>query len=135
MAAALALPATPAVAAQSTQQIQCDGSTLTIRTNDNHSSDMGGWSTAQVADGTGHLIPVSFTFSAYDVTTDAYLFPAQTQWKGNGNANHNQQTVTCAQTETGTLASFLGPGEQPPPGANLSDTVTVTFTVVAVPQP
>jgi hypothetical protein len=127
--------AAPASAAPQTQQLTCDGQLLTIRTPTENSSDNGGWSVGQIiAGGTGHLIPTSFAFSAYDVTTQTSLFSG-TQYKGNGQANHNQQTVTCTQTQTGTLADLLGPGETPPPGVNLTDIVTTTITVTAVPKP
>jgi hypothetical protein len=127
--------ASPASAATSTQQIDCGATTLTIRTPDNHSSDNGGWSVGQiVSGGGGHLIPTSFTFSAYDVTTGTPLFTG-TQTKGAGNANHNQSTITCSQTMTGALSDLLGPGETPPPGVDPTDTVTSTFTVTAVQKP
>ena len=125
--------AAPASAAQSTMEFTCDGSTITLRTNDNRSSDMGGWAAAQVV-GDGTLIPTSFSFSAYDETTDAALFSFTSQ-KGRGNANKMQQTVDCTQTQTATLADLLEPGDELPPGAALTDTVTVTFDATAVPKP
>ena len=129
------LGAAPAGAAPSTQQILCGDQTLTIRTNNNHSSNNGGWSAAQiVSGGSGHLIPTSFTFSAFDVTTNTALFYG-TQLKGGGNGNHNQSTITCSQTQTGVLADLLSPGDQVPPGASLTDIVTSTFTVTAVQKP
>lgn len=129
------LGAGPAQAAPSTQQISCGDQTLTIRVNNNHSSDNGGWSAAQImAGGTGHLIPTSFTFSAYDVTTRTTLF-SQTQPKGGGNGNQNQATISCSQTQTGVLADLLSPGDAIPPGATLTDIVTTSFTVTAVHKP
>src|SRR5262245_18926203 len=65
--------------------------------------------------GGGHLIPTSFEYSAFDVTTNTPLV-SETTAKGNGNGNHNQQTTTCSSTETGPLSDFLAPGETPPPG-------------------
>jgi hypothetical protein len=127
--------ALPASAAPSTQTLDCGSAgTLLVRTNTNNSSDNGGWSVAQVLPGgSGHLIPTSFVFSAYDDTTQQPLF-SFTQPKGNGHANHNQQTVFCSSTQTGVLADLLDPGEQPPPGAALTDIVTVTFGATAVPK-
>lgn len=137
-ATALGVFAGPATAAApTTQQITCNGHQLTIRTNNNSSSMNGGWSVAQiVAGGSGHLIPTSFSLSAYDVTRKLALFSG-TQVKGNGNANHTQQTVTCTQTMTGTLAMVLGPvpADQLPPGVRPTDTVTATFTATAVHRP
>jgi hypothetical protein len=134
--AAGALLAAPAAsAAQTTQTLTCDGQQVVIRTNDNNSSDMGGWSAAQiVSGGSGTLIPTSFSFAAYDVTTEQQLF-SFTAPKGGGEANHNQQTMTCVQTETATLADLLEPGDEVPPGASLTDVVTATFTATAVHQP
>ena len=109
---------------------------VTIRTNNNNSSDSGGWCSAQVVAGGGSrlLIPTSFTFSVYDVTTEKEIF-SQTQSKGGGNANQKQSTVTCTQTQTATLADLLQPGDQVPPGASLTDTVTFTLRVTAVQKP
>jgi hypothetical protein len=129
------LGASPALAAQSTQSITCDGQQLVIRTNSDNSSDMGGWSAAKiVSGGSGTLIPVTFNFAAVDDTTGQQLFSAA-QNKGDGNGNHNQATVSCVQTQTGTLADLLEPGDEVPPGAQLTDQVTVTFTAQAVHQP
>jgi hypothetical protein len=134
-AGALLIGAATAQAAQSAQPITCDGQQLMIRTNDNHSSEMGGWSAAQVVSGgSGTLIPTTFTFGAYDDTTQQQLFVGEAL-KGAGNANHNQQTVTCTQVQTDTLANLMEPGDQLPPGASLDDQVTVTFAVTAVWQP
>ncbi|MGN6600688.1 MAG: hypothetical protein ACTHMW_15580, partial [Actinomycetes bacterium] len=90
-------------AAQTTQQLDCgDYGTITVRTPDTHSSEMGGWSVGQVVGGgNAHLIPTSFTFSANDDTTGSVIFQG-TSVKGGGNANHNQGTVTCSQTMRAT---------------------------------
>jgi len=85
--------------------------------------------------GGGHLIPVSFEFSAYDVTADMPLFDSGLIMKGNGNGNHNQSTVLCMSTETATLADFLQPGDTVPPGASLTDVVTFTIVANAIPKP
>jgi len=82
--------------------------------------------------GDGHLIPVSFRFSAVDVNTGATLFDSGLVSKGNGNGNHNQPTIFCSSTETGTLADFLEPGDPVPPGASLTDTVTFTIEANAI---
>jgi hypothetical protein len=82
--------------------------------------------------GDGHLIPVDFQFSAFDVTTNTPLFDSGLVSKGSGNGNHNQSTIFCSETETATLADFLDPGEPVPPGATLSDIVTFTIDVNAI---
>lgn len=89
------------------------------------------WGTAQIV-GTGHLIPVSFEFSGYDTDANVLIFDSGPIVKGGGNANHNQQTTSCSQSQTGPLADFLEPGDQPPPGTDLSDMVTVTFSATAI---
>src|SRR5438874_7019354 len=97
-AAPALLSATPAQAAQSSQTITCDGQQVTIRTNDNNSSDNGGWSSVQIlSGGSGHLTPTSFSGTATDTTVNQLLFQFSSA-KGSGHANHNQQTVTCTQT-------------------------------------
>jgi hypothetical protein len=123
-------------AAQSQMTLTCSGQQLTVRTNSNNSSDNGGWSVGVVVDSAkgAHLIPTSFSGSATDDTTHTTLF-SFSQIKGGGNANRNQQTVTCTSTQHATLAEFLDPGEQPPPGTSPSDQVTFTITVTAVPKP
>jgi hypothetical protein len=127
--------ASPASAATSTEVVNCGGTHLTIRVPTDHSSENGGWSVGQiVAGGTGHLIPTSFSFRGYDVTTHTVLF-SDTQAKGGGHANHNQSVITCTETQTATLADLLGPGETPPPGVDLTDVIRLTFTVTAVMKP
>lgn len=115
------------------QTLMCgDGQQLTIVTNSNHSSDMGGWEAVKVVSGgSGHLIPTSFTFTAFDNTTNQTIFTG-TQLKGGGHANANQSTVTCTQSQTGTLADLLSPGDEVPPGASLTDQVTFTVSATAV---
>ena len=121
--------------APTTQVLTCDGQQLTLRTNNNSSSQMGGWSVAQiVSGGSGHLIPVVFEFSAYDNTINQPIFDGR-QLKGGGNANSNQPTVTCVQQQTATLGELLNPGEPVPPGAALTDEVTFTIQATAVWQP
>ena len=131
-AAPALLSATPAAAAQSTQTLTCDGQQLTIRANDDNSSDNGGWSTAQiVSGGGGHLTPTSFSGVVTDTTINQVIFQFSST-KGQGHANHNQESVTCTQVETGSLADFLEPGDTPPPGTSLTDQVSFTLTATAV---
>jgi hypothetical protein len=131
-AGALLIGSSAANAAPSYQSLTCDGQQLTLRTPDNHSSDMGGWSAAQVVSGgSGTLIPTSFDFSAFDVTTQQPIFEGLST-KGAGNANHQQSTVTCTQIETATLGDLLEPGDEVPPGGSLDDEVTVTLVATAI---
>jgi hypothetical protein len=143
---ALATAALPAAAAtsgepnpagngQSLQLLSCAGvGDLLVRTNQDRSSDHGGWSTAHIVEGgSGTLIPTSFTFSGYDETTGTSLFESGVQAKGDGNGNHAQAPLlTCTQSMEGPLSDFLEPGETPPPGDDASDIVLVSFTVTAL---
>ncbi len=132
--AGLAGLAGPAHAAQTTMPLTCAGQQLTVRVNTNHSSEHGGWGVGQVvAGGTGHLVPTAFSGSLVDNAINQTLFTFA-QAKGGGNANHNQPTITCTQSETGVLGDFLNPGDTPPPGTSVSDPVTFTLTVIAVPH-
>lgn len=123
-----------ALAAQHTDQLQCGNTTLEIRTNDNNSSDHGGWSVAQVtADKAGtHLIPVAFEGSAVDLsvagTPEVFSFSAA---KGAGNANRNLPTTTCTLTFSGTWTE-VSEGGAPPPGVSPTDMIEVTFTATVV---
>ena len=126
----------PAQAAQSTLQLTCsDGGNYTVRTNDNHSSEHGGWGVGQiVAGGSGHGIPTSFAGSLFDVATNQTIFSFE-QAKAGGQANRNQQTITCTGTQNGTLGDFSEPGDQLPPGTSASDPVVFTLTVTVVMRP
>jgi len=130
--AGVAALAGPAHAAQTTLPITCDGQQLAVRVNTSHSSANGGWAVAQIVDGgTGHLVPAAFSNSLHDDTANQTLFTVD-RAKGGGNANHNQPTVTCTLSETGTLGDFLNPGDTPPPGTSVSDSVTFTLSVTAI---
>jgi hypothetical protein len=129
----LLVAAPHAVAATSTQQITCDGTVYTIRTNNNNSSQNGGWSVGQVVGQQPglHGIPVSFAGEAIDTTTNTTLFQFS-QVKGGGNANQNQQVTTCTQTLTGTVSQLFGP---PPPGVNGADNAVFNLTIGVVIKP
>ena len=128
----LAAPA--ATAAQGLQPLTCDGQDIVVRTPDNNSSDHGGWSSAQIVEGgSGTLVPTSFSGGAYDDTIGESIFEFS-QVSGGGHAHNQQQTITCTQTTTSTLGDLLEPGDEVPPGASLSDQVTFTLTVTAIPQ-
>lgn len=134
-AGALVIGTSAAQAAQGglqEQPLTCDnGQQITVLTNVNNSSDMGGWESVKVVSGgSGRLIPTSFDFSAFDITTESPIFEG-TQTKGGGHANHTQPTVNCSDTQLATLADLLGPGDEVPPGASLSDDVSFTITATA----
>jgi len=133
-AAAMLITASGANAAGLQEQpLTCDnGQEIVVLTNNNNSSDMGGWEAVQVVSGgSGRLIPTQFEFSAFDITTNTPIFDG-TQLKGSGNANHRQATVTCSDTQTATLGDLLEPGDEVPPGAQLSDEVSFTISATVV---
>jgi hypothetical protein len=84
-------------AAQAGQQyipLSCDGQTLLVRTPTNHADQS--WSVGQVVQGgSGHLIPLSFTFS---FTPTGGQTVSQTVTKGGGHAGPHDATVTCTGT-------------------------------------
>ena len=133
-AVALTLPGMgSASAAQGYQSFGCDdGSSILVRVPESHSSQNGGWSVGQVVDGgSGHLVPTSFTFTLYDVTTRMTVFSGS-QVKGGGHANQMQATVMCSNTQMSTAGDFFG--RDLPPGVPATDAVTFTLTVTAVPK-
>jgi hypothetical protein len=129
------LMAAPAHGAQQQIPITCGNTPLVISVNTNHSNMNGGWGAAQVVSGgSGHGIPTSFTFSAFDNTVQRALPFGGSSVKGNGNANQNQTATTCQITQTRTLAQIVGPGFTPPLPFQLTDSVTVTNVVTVVVQ-
>ena len=129
------LGATPALAAQQPQPLDCAGHQITVRVNQNNSKENGGWNAAIITDGgSGVLDPTSFSGSAYDEALGQEIF-SFAEVKGNGNANHTQDTVTCTDTTTMPLEYFLEPGDEVPPGASLDDPVDFSITVTAVVRP
>jgi hypothetical protein len=141
---ALAFTATPALAAtpeghgRTTQQLTCgDMGTLTLITNQNNSSDMGGWSVAQVQGG-GRFIPVAFHFTVTVTTpTATETVVDQTMAQGGGHSHPNQATVECTQTESATVNDLLGDPEAAPvlAGFDPTDPVTFTFGATAIYKP
>jgi len=131
--AAMAIVGSGAAAPPQPQTLTCEGSgDLQILVGPANGADQS-FGSARVVGG-GHLIPVSFQFSAYDVTADMPIFDSGLIRKGDGEGNRNQSTVRCTSTETATLADFLEPGDTIPPGASPSDVVTFTIVANAIPK-
>jgi hypothetical protein len=138
VAAGAALAASPAYAANtSVEYFDCGGTPTPLVVHETHSENT--WGTGKLVDGSGTLIPTSFTQSAYDETYGAYLFEPMGIAKGGGHGNHQQDVITCTESFTATLAELLAQEGAPPSGlpdwAQPSDLVTLTFTVTAVPRP
>ena len=122
-----------AYGAQHQIPITCGDTQLIVSVNTSHSSMNGGWGAAQVVSGgTGHGIPTSFTFSAFDNNVQQALPIGGSTVKGEGNANQNQTATTCQFSQTTTLDQIVGPGFTPPPPFQLTDSVTITNVVTVV---
>jgi hypothetical protein len=120
--------AAPASAAQSELTLNCTGlGMVTVATNNNNSSEHGGWGAAQTVNIPGHGIATSFSGTITDLVTGTSV--SFTQVKGNGNANQNTtgQPTMCSQTITGTVVDFTGGFI--PPGMSGSDPATFMLTV------
>lgn len=127
-------PAWPAQAGQATghntETVNCEGlGTIEISTQDTHSDT--NWGAVQIVGASGHLIPVSFTFTFENLTTDTVLF-SDSQAKGGGHASSQQSTVTCSETFTGTWAEIGEPGEPLPEGVGENDVLQFTLSAEAI---
>lgn len=135
----LALPAvalvallgvTVANAGRTQQELTCGGGlgkiTVTVTTTTNDHSVA--WGVGTVSSSL-HGIPVSFTGTATDVTTNTVL-QTFTQAKGQGNGMHNQPTITCSSPPETTTA-----GEAGIPGVDPSDVVEFDFSAQVVLKP
>jgi hypothetical protein len=136
--------AQPAGAGPQTDTFICDGTPVTVRVapavGTQNKDNVSAWGTGQVVSGgSGHLIPVAFSFNAVDTANGVTLF-SNTVTKGNGNAASAQPTIQCSQSQSGLTVADLLQGEPLPAdlaqqGVQLTDPVTVTFSVTAVPKP
>jgi hypothetical protein len=125
-----AAPALAQANGHNIETVDCEGlGTIQISTQNTH-SDLS-WGAVQIVDASGHLIPVSFTFTLEDLTTDTVLF-SESAAKGSGHASSQQSTATCSETFTSTLAEFWDPAEPLPPGASLDDVVQFTLSAEAI---
>jgi hypothetical protein len=115
-----------------TETVQCDGQTLTILTQPSSGDN---WGAVQVV-GDGTLIPLAFEVTVYDVTKDM-LLASDTDAKGDAGVPSGLEgsLTTCTLTETAQLSDLLEPGEEPPPGTDLTDVVTFTLTATVVVRP
>jgi hypothetical protein len=107
------LAAGAANAGRTQQTLTCTGlGTITVTvttTNNDHSV---AWGTGKVSTNL-HGIPVSFTGTTTDLTTDTVL-GSFFQAKGNGSGMHNQPTITCSEDpQIGTAADFGITGVDP----------------------
>lgn len=109
------------------QTLFCTGGlgtvTVTVTTTKNDHSVA--WGTGKVSSSM-HGIPVSFSGTVTDLTTNTTLFTFF-QAKGKGHGMHHHSTVTCTEApQTGTAAQFGIPGVNP------SDTIQMDFSAQVV---
>ena len=113
------------------QVLTCEGLgtitvTVTTTTNDNSVA----WGVGTVSSSL-HGIPVSFSGTAIDTTTNTVLDSFSfSQAKGNGNGMHNQPTVACTGAPETATAGELGI-----PGLDPGDVIEFDFTAQVVLKP
>ena len=85
----------------------------------------------QIVGAKGHGIPVTFSFTITDVTTDTVL-DSESSAVGGGHAHPNQATTTCsAVLFSGSASDFFG--EDPlPPGVAATDTIEASISVEVI---
>ena len=111
------------------QTLTCDTlGTITVTTTTTTNDHSVAWGTGKVSSSL-HGIPVSFSGSITDLTTNTVLFTFNQQ-KGNGNGMHNQATVACTSPPVTMTA-----GEAGIPGVDPSDIVEQDFTAQVVLKP
>jgi hypothetical protein len=95
--------------------------TVTQTTNDHGVA----WGVGTVSAGV-HGIPVSFTVTVTDLTTNTVL-DSFGQAKGQGNGMHNEPTITCTEDPETATAGELGI-----PGVNPADVIQFAFSAQVV---
>jgi hypothetical protein len=80
----------------------------------------------QLVGAKGHGIPVAFTFTITDVTTN-FVIDSESAAVGHGHAHRNQATTTCSGVLfSGPASAFFGGGPLPP-GVAATDTIQVSI--------
>jgi hypothetical protein len=128
LVAVVALLAAGAGNAGRTQQVLTCGSygQLTVTVTSTKSDHSVAWGTGKVSSPRLLGIPVSFSGSVIDTTTNQTLFTFS-QAKGHGHGMHRQTTVTCTSPPTTTTAGAAGI-----PGVNPTDTIQMDFSAQVV---
>lgn len=110
-------------------QMTCAGQPVTFLVAAGNDGD--NWGAAKLLDG-GTLIPKTLEYLVHDDTIAATL---DDDVISRGGAHEQQSTITCEVSQTDSLEHVLPPGMELPPGTSLTDQITQTFRVVAVPKP
>ena len=123
------LAAAAANAGRQQQVLDCEGlGTVTVTVTSTTSDNSVAWGTGKISTSL-HGIPVSFSGTLTDLTTNTVLF-SFSQAKGQGNGMHNQPTVACAGAPETATAGELGI-----PGVDPNDVVEQAFTAQVVLRP
>jgi hypothetical protein len=121
--------ASVANAGREQQMLTCTGlGTITVTVTTTTNDHSVAWGVGTVSSSL-HGIPVSFSATVTDLTTDTVL-NTFFQAKGNGNGMHNEPTIQCSSPpETSTA------GEAGIPGVDPSDVVQFDFMAQVVLKP
>jgi hypothetical protein len=131
ISAAPASASGPAAAGKEILSLNCEGLgsiTVSVATGENSNG------AGQIVGSQGHGIPVSFTFTATDVTTGVDLF-SDTFATGKGHAHPNQSTVACTFEEFEVSASEFFGSDPLPIGVAPTDTIRGTGSVDVILKP
>ena len=127
--AAIAVAALAAAGAGSAGRDQitltCNGEPLAVTVTSTTNDHSVAWGVATISAGS-HLIPVAFSFTVTDLTTNT-LLDTFAQSKGNGNGLHNSSPVTCTTPPETTTAGEIGI-----PGLDPDDIIQIQFSAQAV---
>jgi hypothetical protein len=128
---AVALIAAGAGNAGRQQQVLTCGTygTLTVTVTTTKTDHSVAWGTGKVSSPRLLGIPVSFSGSVTDLTTNTVLFTFS-QAKGKGHGMHRHSTVTCTSPPETTTAGAAGI-----PNVNPTDTVEMDFSAQVVIKP
>jgi hypothetical protein len=123
------LAATAANAGRQQQVLDCEGlGTVMVTVTSTTSENSVAWGTGKISTSL-HGIPVSFSGTVTDLTTNTVLF-SFAQAKGQGNGMQNQPAVACASPPETATAGELGI-----PGVDPNDIVEQAFTAQVVLKP
>ena len=121
--------ASAANAGRQQQVLDCAGlGTVTVTVTSTTSENSVAWGTGKISTSL-HGIPVSFSGTVTDLTTNTVLFEFA-QAKGQGNGMQNQPSVACASAPETATAGELGI-----PSVDPNDIVEQAFTAQVVLKP
>jgi hypothetical protein len=123
----------PAAPGKELTEIECPGLGLvTVSTpKQGHGSSK---SVGQIVGEKGHGLPVSFTFTAFDVTTATVVF-AETEQSAPGRARSDRTTTTCTGIPFEAPASVFFESHELPSGVAPTDTIRANFEAQVIVKP